>query len=89
MIRFKDCVHALFLRGIDERAGINDQGVGFGGIIRNFHAVLQERAEHDLRVTKFLAQPKEMSPTRTGCCLRFCFMDLKSCTRYSNRGGKQ
>ena len=47
---FENRVHALLLRGINERAGVDDDGVGLGGIVRDFHAVLEQRAEHDFGV---------------------------------------
>ena len=47
---FENRVHALLLRGVDERAGVDDDGVGGGGVIGDLDAVAQERAEHDLGI---------------------------------------
>ncbi len=47
---FEDGVHAFFLGGINERAGVDDEGVGLGGVVGDLDAVFQERAEHDLGV---------------------------------------
>ena len=37
---FEDGVHALLLGGINERAGVDDEGVGLRGVIGDFHAAL-------------------------------------------------
>ncbi len=51
---FQDGIHALLLRRVDERAGVHDHGVRARGIVRDFHAALEQRAEHDLRVHQVL-----------------------------------
>ena len=47
---FEDGVHALLLRGVNERAGVDNDGVGLRGVVGDFHAVLEQRAEHDFGV---------------------------------------
>ena len=47
---FEDGVHAFLLRGVNERAGVDDDGVGLRGVVGDFHAAFQERAEHDFGV---------------------------------------
>ena len=47
---FENGVHAFLLRGVNERAGVDDDGVGLGGVIGDFHAAFQKRAEHDFGV---------------------------------------
>ena len=47
---FEDGVHALLLRGINEGAGVDDDGVGLRGVIGDLDAALEQRAEHDLGV---------------------------------------
>ena len=51
---FEDRVHALLLRGVNERAGVDDDGVGLRGVVGDFDAVLQQRAEHDFGVHEIL-----------------------------------
>ena len=38
---FENGVHALFLRGINEGAGVHDDGVSSRGVIGNLHAALE------------------------------------------------
>lgn len=47
---FEDGIDALFLRGVDEGAGVDDHDVGAGGVVCDFDAFLHERAEHDFGV---------------------------------------
>ena len=64
--RFQDGVDALLLRGVDERAGIDDHHVGLGGVVGDFHAALRSEPSMISASTRFLAQPREIKPTRTG-----------------------
>ena len=50
----EDGIHALLLRGVNERAGVDDDGVGSGGVVGDFRAGLEERAEHDFGVHEIL-----------------------------------
>ena len=52
--RFKNRVHALLLRGVNEGAGVDDDGVGARGVVGNIHAAFHERAEHDFGVHEIL-----------------------------------
>jgi hypothetical protein len=54
LMRIKDCVDRFLLRGIDERAGVNDEHVGFLRDGSDFHPVLQNAPEHDLGVDQVL-----------------------------------
>ena len=47
---FEDGIDALFLGGVDEGAGVDDDGVGVGGVVGDLDAVAQEGAEHDLGI---------------------------------------
>ena len=47
---FENRVHAFFLRGINERAGVDDERVGLLGVVRDFDAAFEQRAEHDFGV---------------------------------------
>ena len=51
---FEDGVHAFLLRGVNERAGVDDDDIGLRGVIGDLDAVLQQRAEHDLGVHQVL-----------------------------------
>ena len=54
LMRVEDGVDRLFLRRIDERAGVDDKHVGIFGVRRDLHAVLQDAAEHDLGIDEVL-----------------------------------
>ncbi len=47
---FEDGVHAFLLGRVNEGAGVDDDGVGLGGIVGDLHAVLEQGAEHDFGV---------------------------------------
>ena len=55
---FKDGVHAFLLRGINERAGVDNDGVGLRGVIGDFHTAFQERTQHDFGVHEILGATK-------------------------------
>ena len=38
---FENGVHAFLLRGVNERAGVDDDGVGLRGVIGDFDAAFQ------------------------------------------------
>ena len=40
----------VLLRGVNKRAGVDDDGVGLRVVVRDFNAVLEQRAEHDFGV---------------------------------------
>ena len=71
---FKDRVHAFFLRGINERTGVDDHHVGECGIVRDLDAALHERTEHDLGVHEiFRATERDESDLeRCGVGFWFC-----------------
>ena len=64
---FEDGIHAFLLRGVDERAGVDDDGVRLGGVIDDFDAGFQQRAEHDFGVHQVLgaAEGDESDAERT------------------------
>ena len=49
---FENRVHAFFLCGINERAGVDDDSVSLCGVVGDFDAVLEQCAEHDFGVHK-------------------------------------
>ena len=49
-MRFEDGVDRFLLRGIDKRAGVDDEHVGLIRVRGNRHAVLEHAAEHDLGI---------------------------------------
>ena len=51
---FQDGIDAFLLRGIDEGAGIDDDHIRLRGVVGNFGAIFQQRAEHDLGVHQVL-----------------------------------
>ncbi len=54
LVRVEDCVDGFLLRGVDERAGVDDEHVGLVGVGRDFHSVFQNAAEHDLGIDEVL-----------------------------------
>ena len=60
--RFENRVHAFFLCGVNERAGVDDDRVGLRGVIGDFHAAFQERTEHDFGVHKILGAAERNQP---------------------------
>ena len=65
----QDGVHALFLCGVDEGAGVDDYDVGLGGVVGDLDAVLKERTEHDFGIHEVLgaAQGNEADAERLFC----------------------
>jgi len=63
---FEDGIHALLLRRVNERAGVDDDGVGLRGVVGDFHAVLEQRAEHDFGVHQIFgtAERNQADPQR-------------------------
>ena len=63
---FEDGVHAFLLRGVNEGAGVDDDGVGLRGVVGDFHAAFQERAEHDFGVHEIFgaAERNQADPQR-------------------------
>ncbi len=55
---FENGVHALLLRGINEGAGVDDDGVGLRGVVGDFDAALEQRAEHDFGVHQIFGAAK-------------------------------
>src|SRR5439155_1408784 len=51
---FEDGIDAFFLGRVDERAGVDNERVGAGGIVGDFDAMLEQRAEHDFGVHQIL-----------------------------------
>ena len=51
---FENGIHALLLRGVNERAGVDDDGIGLRGVIGDFDAAFQQGAEHDFGVHQIL-----------------------------------
>src|ERR1035441_6663181 len=70
----KNRVHAFFLRGINERTGVDDDGVGLRGVIRDLDAALEQRAEHDLGVHEIFGAAKgnKSDPQRSFTGNFFC-----------------
>src|ERR1017187_1146985 len=54
----KNRVRAFFLRGINERTGVDDDGVGLRGVIRDLDTALEQRAEHDFGVHEIFGAAK-------------------------------
>jgi hypothetical protein len=54
LMRIEDRFDRLFLRRVNEGAGVHHQHVGFLSIRGNLHAVLHHAAEHDLGVDEVL-----------------------------------
>lgn len=50
--RFEDGIDGFLLGGVDEGAGIDDDGVGVGGFVGDFEALLEEGAEHDFGINQ-------------------------------------
>ena len=63
---FEDGVHALLLRGVNERAGVDDDGVSLRGVVGDFHAAFEQRAEHDFGVHQIFgaAERNQAHPQR-------------------------
>ncbi len=65
---FKDGVHAFLLRGVNEGAGVDDDGIGLRGVVGDLDAVFQQRAEHDFGVHQIFgaAERNETDAQRLG-----------------------
>ena len=63
---FENGIHALLLRGVNKRAGVDDDGVGLRSVVRDFDAVLEQRAEHDFGVHQIFgaAERNQAHPQR-------------------------
>jgi hypothetical protein len=61
---FQNRIDAFFLRRVNERASIDDNNIGLRRFVRNFDAILQQRAEHDLSIDQILgaAQRDQADP---------------------------
>ena len=53
-----DGLEGFVLRGVDERAGINDHHIGIGGISGHGHASLREVPDHDFGIDQVLGATK-------------------------------
>ena len=51
---FEDRIDALFLRGVDERTGVDDDHIGSRSVVGHFNAILEEGAEHDFGIDEIL-----------------------------------
>src|ERR1035437_9240688 len=71
---FKNRVHALLLRGVNEGAGVDDEGVGLRSVIRDFDTALEQRAEHDFGVHEIFgaAERNEADAEGFGTGFFFC-----------------
>ena len=57
-MRFQDCLDRFLFGRIDERACIDDEHIGFVRAGGDFHTVLQNTPQHDLRVDEILGAAK-------------------------------
>ena len=71
---FEDGVHALLLRGVNERAGVDDDGVGLRGVVGDFHAVLEQRAEHDFGVHQIFGAAERNQADAQRAVIGFVFV---------------
>ena len=88
--RFEDGVHAFFLRGINERTGVHDDGIGLRGVIGDFDAAFHERAEHDLGIHEIFgaAERNQADAQRTGWTFfRFFFFNHEA-SEYLRNGSE-
>ena len=67
--RFENRVHAFLLRGINERAGVYDHHVRLGGVVGDFHAVLEQRPEHDFSIHQVLGATERNQADADGAFL--------------------
>jgi hypothetical protein len=64
---FENGIHALFLRRVDEGAGVDDDGVGGGGVVGDLDAALKERAEHNLGIDQVFGAAERDKPDAERC----------------------
>jgi len=69
---FEDGVHALLLRGVNERAGVDDDGVGRRGVVGDFHAAFEQRAEHDFGVHQIFGAAERNQADPQGALAVIC-----------------
>ena len=56
--RLQDGIDAFLLSRVDEGAGVDDEHIGLGGVVRELGPTLEERAEHDLGIHQVLGAPE-------------------------------
>jgi hypothetical protein len=74
----KDGIHAFLLRGVDERAGVDDERVGLSRVVCHLHAPFEQRAEHDLGVHQIFGATQGNQAYSHGA---FCGIHLHQRTR--------
>jgi hypothetical protein len=72
-VRFENGIDTFFLGGVDERAGVDDDHVGAGGVIGDFDAALHQRTEHDLGIDQVLGAT-EADQADANWLLRLCLL---------------
>ena len=90
--RLENSIDAFFLRGIDERAGIDDHHVGLGRIVDDLRPALEQRAEHNFGVHQVLGAAEGNQPDAQGVFWLMTFHS-KDRTKYAmasaQRKGKE